>query len=381
MNKKLSLQWQLTLITAFLVIFCCIILSYSISTSAVLHMENIEDSFITIFPKEMLSGTEIENKEGFFTLTDDFLSQISDTKMVFWQKSIFITIIVTCISSIFVYFIVGYFLRPLSILSQQVKEVHSKNLHKKIEVKSTSPEIRDLTDTFNGMLEGLNDAFVVQRQFAANAAHELRTPLAITRSKLDVFHKKQVHSREDYEKILSMVQLQSSRLSKIVDVLLEMTDLQSIERSDSISLDELVEEIICDLTDFAHEKNVILHQYPGNARFTGSSLLVYRAIYNLVENAVKYNVSGGSVSIYIRQEASFAIVIIEDTGLGIPKSDYEKIFEPFYRIDKSRSRAMGGTGLGLALVREIAQQHGGTVQVLNSSPHGSKIQVTFGGLS
>ena len=131
MNKKLSLQWQLTLITAFLVIFCCIILSYSISTSAVLHMENIEDSFITIFPKEMLSGTEIENKEGFFTLTDDFLSQISDTKMVFWQKSIFITIIVTCISSIFVYFIVGYFLRPLSILSQQVKEVHSKNLQKK----------------------------------------------------------------------------------------------------------------------------------------------------------------------------------------------------------------------------------------------------------
>ena len=381
MNKKLSLQWQLTLITAFLVIFCCIILSYSISTSAVLHMENIEDSFITIFPKEMLSGTEIENKEGFFTLTDDFLSQISDTKMVFWQKSIFITIIVTCISSIFVYFIVGYFLQPLSILSQQVKEVHSKNLQKKIEVKSTSPEIRDLTDTFNGMLEGLNDAFVVQRQFAANAAHELRTPLAITRSKLDVFHKKQVHSREDYEKILSMVQLQSSRLSKIVDVLLEMTDLQSIERSDSISLDELVEEIICDLTDFAHEKNIILHQYPGNARFTGSSLLVYRAIYNLVENAVKYNVSGGSVSIYIRQEASFAIVIIEDTGLGIPKSDYEKIFEPFYRIDKSRSRAMGGTGLGLALVREIAQQHGVTVQVLNSSPHGSKIQVTFGGLS
>lgn len=381
MNKKLSLQWQLTLITAFLVIFCCIILSYSISTSAVLHMENIEDSFITIFPKEMLSGTEIENKEGFFTLTDDFLSQISDTKMVFWQKSIFITIIVTCISSIFVYFIVGYFLQPLSILSQQVKEVHSKNLQKKIEVKSTSQEIRDLTDTFNGMLEGLNDAFVVQRQFAANAAHELRTPLAITRSKLDVFHKKQVHSREDYEKILSMVQLQSSRLSKIVDVLLEMTDLQSIERSDSISLDELVEEIICDLTDFAHEKNVILHQYPGNARFTGSSLLVYRAIYNLVENAVKYNVSGGSVSIYIRQEASFAIVIIEDTGFGIPKSDYEKIFEPFYRIDKSRSRAMGGTGLGLALVREIAQQHGGTVQVLNSSSHGSKIQVTFGGLS
>ena len=378
MNKKLSLQWQLTLITAFLVIFCCIILSYSISTSAVLHMENIEDSFITIFPKEMLSGTEIENKEGFFTLTDDFLSQISDTKMVFWQKSIFITIIVTCISSIFVYFIVGYFLRPLSILSQQVKEVHSKNLHKKIEVKSTSPEIRDLTDTFNGMLEGLNDAFVVQRQFAANAAHELRTPLAITRSKLDVFHKKQVHSREDYEKILSMVQLQSSRLSKIVDVLLEMTDLQSIERSDSISLDELVEEIICDLTDFAHEKNIILHQYPGNARFTGSSLLVYRAIYNLVENAVKYNRSGGSVSIHIKQDTSFATVTIEDTGLGIPEADYEKIFEPFYRIDKSRSRAMGGAGLGLALVREIAQQHGGTAQVLNSSLNGTKIQITFG---
>ncbi len=378
MNKKISLQWQLTLMTAFLVILCCSMLSYTISTSAVLHMENIEDSFITIFPKEMLSGTEIENTEGFFTLTDDFLSQIADTKILFWQKSIFITILITCISSFFVYFMVGYFLRPLSILSQQVKEVHSKNLHQKVELKTTSQEITNLVDAFNGMLNGLNNAFDVQRQFAANAAHELRTPLAITRSKLDVFNKRPEHSIDDYENMLSMIQIQSTRLSKIVDVLLEMTELQSIERSDVISLDELVEEILCDLTDFAYEKNVILHQYPGNARFTGSNLLVYRAIYNLVENAVKYNRSGGSVSIHIKQDTSFATVTIEDTGLGIPEADYEKIFEPFYRIDKSRSRAMGGAGLGLALVREIAQQHGGTAQVLNSSLNGTKIQITFG---
>lgn len=274
----------------------------------------------------------------------------------------------------------GYFLRPLSILSQQVKEVHFKNLQQKKELKSTSQEIQNLSDAFNGMLDGLNGAFVVQRQFAANAAHELRTPLAITRSKLDVFNKQPEHSRDDYEKILSMIQIQSTRFSKIVDVLLEMTELQSIERSDSVSLDELVEEIICDLTDFALEKNVILHLYRGNARFTGSNLLVYRAIYNLVENAIKYNVPGGSVSIHIKQDFSFATVTIEDTGIGVSETDYEKIFEPFYRIDKSRSHAVGGAGLGLALVREIAQQHGGTAQVLNSSLNGTKIQITFGGV-
>lgn len=377
MIKRLSLRWQLTLMTALFVIFCCIALSYFISTSAVLHMDKIEDSFITIFPKEMLSDVEIETKGGFFTLTDDFLAEVSDTKMVFWQQSIFITLIVTCISSGFVYMIMGYCLRPLNRLSRQVRQVHSQNLHKKIEVEHTSREITNLSDAFNEMLDGLENAFAVQRQFAANAAHELRTPLAITRSKLDVFKKQSEHSSGDYETIFSVIELQSTRLSKIVDVLLEMTELQSIERSDPIFLDELIEEILCDLTDFAKERNVTLQQQFSGVECVGSSLLIYRAIYNLVENAIKYNVEGGRVFIHTKQASSFVTVVVEDTGLGIPESDYEKVFEPFYRVDKSRSRSMGGAGLGLALVKEIARQHGGTVQVLESSPGGSKIQITF----
>lgn len=375
MSKRYSLQWKLTLTTAFIVIISCLAISYIISKSAILYMSEIGNSVMTILPAEDFS----ENSQNEIKVNIDPKAILSDkvknTQTEFWTKSILITLVITLISSAMMYFIIGRLLKPLQKLSEQVEEIQAKNMQQLIVLDSSSIELVRLTNSFNEMLKRLNDTFSAQRQFSANAAHELRTPLAIMRTKLEVFGKSSNPKANDYKDAINMVYMQTDRLSNVIDILMEMTELQSAEKSDNIVLDEITEEIICDLVTLADKNEVKIIQKPGKSQITGNDTLIYRAIYNLIENAIKYNHPEGEVSVEIKDKGEFASIIVSDTGSGIDRKDWENIFEPFFRVDKSRSRDMGGAGLGLALVKEIACQHGGDVHIVSSSEHGTEIEL------
>ena len=377
MKKGLSLRWKLTLMTAFMVIIACLSISYFISNSASLYMNEIGASAIAILP----GGNFSEGDTGDLEVHLDPKAILSDivksTQIEFWAKSLLITLIITLIGSSLIYFIVGYALRPLRQFTKQIEDIQAKNLQQSVLPQSKSVEVVRLTSAFNRLLKRLGDTFLAQRQFSASAAHELRTPLAVMRTRFEVFDKNKTPDINEYKETISMARTQIDRLSHVIDLLLEMTELQSAEKSDNISLSELVEEVICDLIEVSEKKAVRLNQESGEATVTGSDTLVYRAIYNLVENAIKYNKEGGEVSVSIEDDGQFSKVIISDTGPGIAKEDWEKIFEPFFRVDKSRSRMMGGAGLGLALVKEIAIQHGGDVKVIDSSEKGTKIELSL----
>ena len=377
MKKHLSLRWKLTLMTAFMVITACLAISLFISRSAILYMDEIGNSAIAILPNTDIPTTTTDELQVVLNPKSVVADTVKNTQIEFWIKSLAITLIITLTVSFLMYLIVGYALYPLRELTSQIEEIQAKNLKEPILSKSNSTEIERLTLAFNRLLLRLEETFATQRQFSANAAHELRTPLAVMSTKFEVFEKNKNPDEADYKEAIGMARTQTDRLSHVIDILLEMTELQSAPKSDSISLSEITEEVICDLVAVAEKKNISLVQDDGEARLTGSDTLVYRAIYNLIENAIKYNKDGGTVSVAITEDENFAKVVITDTGSGIAKEDWDKIFEPFFRVDKSRSRSMGGAGLGLALVKEIAVRHGGDVKVIESSNKGSSIELSL----
>lgn len=373
MNKRRSLQWKLTVITAIIVILSCLAISYAISKSAISSMSKIEDSAVAILPTSPATDTTGEVVQLQISTKDVISDMAKGIQSDFWKSSLLITIIITVASSSMMYFFIGYALKPLQNLGEQIEDIQAKNLKHLVVSDQSSIEIEQLTNAFNEMLERLSNTFAAQRQFSANAAHELRTPLAVMRTKLEVFEKNNNPSAAEYQETVHMIRMQTSRLSHVIDILLEMTDLQSAQKQDRISLADMAEEVICDLTAVADKKEITITQNPGTAEIIGNDTLIYRAIYNLVENAIKYNHTGGNVTVSIKEDSEFATVIISDNGPGIQQEDWQHIFEPFFRVDKSRSRDMGGAGLGLALVKEIARQHGGDVYVVQSSKNGTEI--------
>ena len=377
MKKHLSLRWKLTLMTAFMVVTACLAICFFISRSAILYMDEIGNSAIAILPNTDIPTTTTDEIQVVLNPKSVVADTVKNTQIEFWIKSLAITLIITLTVSFLMYLIVGYALYPLRELTLQIEDIQAKNLKEPILSKSNSTEIERLTLAFNRLLLRLEETFATQRQFSANAAHELRTPLAVMSTKFEVFEKNKNPDEADYKEAIGMARTQTDRLSHVIDILLEMTELQSAPKSDGISLAEITEEVICDLVAVADKKNISLVQDDGEARLTGSDTLVYRAIYNLIENAIKYNKEDGKVSVAITEDEDFAKVIIKDTGSGIAKEDWDKIFEPFFRVDKSRSRSMGGAGLGLALVKEIAVRHGGDVKVIESSNKGSSIELSL----
>ena len=377
MKKTKSLQLKLTLATAFLIIISCLTISYSISSFAIVYMSEIEDSAIAILPNDTLAT---DSEDSFEVALDPkvALSDIfKDTRDEFWAKSLLITLIITIISSLTMYLVIGHALRPLQNLGKQMGEIQIKNLQTPIVSGNADNEIAQLTNAFNKMLSRLGTNFAEQKQFSANAAHELRTPLAVIRTRLEVLGKSNTVEIEEYKDTIAMITTQIDRLSHVIDVLLEMTELKSAEKTDHISLADMVEEILYDLAAIAEARGITVVQTAGNAEIIGNDTLIYRAIYNLIENAIKYNRDGGKVIIAIEAQENLAVVRISDTGSGIEKSEWEHIFEPFFRIDKSRSRSMGGAGLGLALVREIAKEHSGNAKVVKSSTEGTTIELSL----
>ena len=380
--KKRSLQWRLTLLITLLVTVTCILMYFFISNSAVTGMENLESYIVQI---NKTDSTPITFNVDPSILFPDLSNQVQATKDLFRIRSMIATGIIILLSSIGTYFISRRALTPLHDLSTKIGKIQAQNLSESLEIPDSNDEISQLTASFNKMLSRLDDAFTAQKQFSASAAHELRTPLAVMQTNLEVFSRKKTPSIEEYQEIFSLIQEQTGRLSHLAEILLDMTGIQTVERSETISLAELTEEVFCDLASVAEQKQIELIQRDGDCTVTGSYLLLYRAVYNLVENAIKYNHPSGKVTVTLHpgkvildassqpHPADCAFIEISDTGIGISPEYQEKIFAPFFRVDKSRSRAMGGAGLGLALVTEIARQHGGQVKVLESNEKGSTI--------
>lgn len=371
-----SLQLKLTLLLSLLMIISCVLMYFFISHSAVSGMDGLQNYMIKVDPQD--GDSPITFNVDPKALFPQFEQEIQETKEAFLLRSVIATTIIILLSSVCTYFLTKKTLTPLQKLTSEVSHIQAQNLSTQLAVPNSKDEIAQLTSSFNEMLTRLDNAFSTQKQFSANAAHELRTPLAVLQTNLEVFEKKQEPEMIEYRRLFTMIKEQTARLSQLVGTLLDMTNLKSVPRTDQVTLEELVDEVFCDLDPVAEKAGISIHfndstSQDSHTDVTGSYVLLYRAVYNLVENAIKYNRPHGSVSVSVKQENGQAMVLVTDTGIGISPENQKKIFDPFFRVDKSRSRAMGGAGLGLALVDSIAKEHGGTVKVLESSETGSTI--------
>ena len=379
MTKKrfhTSLQLKLTLLLSLLMIVSCVLMYFFISHSAVSGMDGLQNYMIKVDPQD--GDSPITFNVDPKALFPQFEQEIQETKESFLLRSVIATTIIILLSSVCTYFLTKKALTPLQKLTSEVSQIQAQNLSTQLPVPNSKDEIAQLTSSFNEMLTRLDNAFSTQKQFSANAAHELRTPLAVLQTNLEVFEKKQKPEMIEYRQLFTMIKEQTARLSQLVGTLLDMTNLKSVPRTDQVSLEELVDEVFCDLDPIAEKAGISIHFNDSSNQdlhtdVTGSYVLLYRAVYNLVENAIKYNRPHGSVSVSVKQENGQAMVLVTDTGIGISPENQKKIFDPFFRVDKSRSRAMGGAGLGLALVDSIAREHGGSVKVLESNEKGSII--------
>ena len=379
MTKKhfhTSLQLKLTLLLSLLMIVSCVLMYFFISHSAVSGMDGLQNYMIKVDPQD--GDSPITFNVDPKALFPQFEQEIQETKEAFLLRSVIATTIIILLSSVCTYFLTKKALTPLQKLTSEVSQIQAQNLSTQLPVPNSKDEIAQLTSSFNEMLTRLDNAFSTQKQFSANAAHELRTPLAVLQTNLEVFEKKQKPEMIEYRQLFTMIKEQTARLSQLVGTLLDMTNLKSVPRTDQVSLEELVDEVFCDLDPIAEKAGISIHFNDSSNQdlhsdVTGSYVLLYRAVYNLVENAIKYNRPHGSVSVSVKQENGQAMVLVTDTGIGISPENQKKIFDPFFRVDKSRSRAMGGAGLGLALVDSIAREHGGSVKVLESNEKGSII--------
>lgn len=394
MTKKrfhTSLQLKLTLLLSLLMIVSCVLMYFFISHSAVSGMDGLQNYMIKVDPQD--GDSPITFNVDPKALFPQFEQEIQETKEAFLLRSVIATTIIILLSSVCTYFLTKKALTPLQKLTSEVSQIQAQNLSTQLAVPNSKDEIAQLTSSFNEMLTRLDNAFSTQKQFSANAAHELRTPLAVLQTNLEVFEKKQEPEMVEYQQLFTMIKEQTARLSQLVGTLLDMTNLKSVPRTDHVSLEELVDEVFCDLDPVAEKVGISIHFDDSSSQdwhtdvhtpdasalnnnirnITGSYVLLYRAVYNLVENAIKYNRPNGSVTVSVKEKNGQAMILVKDTGIGISPENQKKIFDPFFRVDKSRSRAMGGAGLGLALVDSIAREHGGSVKVLESNEKGSII--------
>ena len=378
--KRLSLQWRITLLTALLIIGTCICLNLLLYHSGAVSIDSLNGFVFEYTPEisEDSDGLAIEISDSQMS---EFISRFSDeaydVKADFGRKGWLITVAVTIVSAAIAYFVSGQALKPLRKLSQQAEKIDQDSISDIRLNEDTVKEFRQLSVSVNLMLDRLSESFATQRQFSGNAAHELRTPLAIMQTKLELFAAEHKNMEGDTAELVRSQAEQLDRLSKLVHTLLEMCNLSSAPRSERIELAPLVEEIITDLTPLASQNDITMEQDCDNVVITGSDALIYRLVFNLIENAVKYNRRGGSVSVSVHKENNDVVIRVSDTGCGIPEEYRESIFQPFFRVDKSRSRQMGGVGLGLALVHEIAALHGGSVRTEPENKPGTVFIVTL----
>lgn len=379
--KRMSLQWRLTCITTLCIAIICGCLTMFVYKNGVHYIDSLQDAVES-------QGDEKGNKsdEIYISIPDDkwdefadeFSVQVYNNKTDYKRNSLIITVLLALLGGVVTYFISGHALRPIREFSDKIEEVQAQNLSDSRIEENNVKELNQLGISYNKMLERLSEAFEIQRQFTANAAHELRTPLALMQVQLDLYNSAS-HPGNDADTLqtIKMVTEQNDKLNRMVKTLLDMSELQTVGRDDKIILDAIVEEVLADLEPLAVEKNIKLIGKCEYAIMIGSDILIYRLVYNLVENAIKYNHPLGQVTVTAYQRNKHVYLSVEDTGSGIPKELRERVFEPFFRVDKSRSRELGGVGLGLAFVREIVRVHEGSICIKSGKTGGTIFEVTF----
>lgn len=379
--KRMSLQWRLTCITTLCIAIICGCLTMFVYKNGVHYIDSLQDAVES-------QGDEKGNKsdEIYISIPDDkwdefadeFSVQVYNNKADYKRNSLIITVLLALFGGVVTYFISGHALRPIREFSDKIEEVQAQNLSDSRIEENNVKELNQLGISYNKMLERLSEAFEIQRQFTANAAHELRTPLALMQVQLDLYNSAS-HPGNDADTLqtIKMVTEQNDKLNRMVKTLLDMSELQTVGRDDKIILDAIVEEVLADLEPLAVEKNIKLIGKCEDATMIGSDILIYRLVYNLVENAIKYNHPLGQVTVTAYQRNKHVYLSVEDTGSGIPKKLRERVFEPFFRVDKSRSRELGGVGLGLAFVREIVRVHDGSICIKSGKTGGTIFEVTF----
>ena len=379
--KRMSLQWRLTCITTLCIAIICGCLTMFVYKNGVHYIDSLQDAVES-------QGDEKGNKsdEIYISIPDDkwdefadeFSVQVYNNKADYKRNSLIITVLLALLGGVVTYFISGHALRSIREFSDKIEEVQAKNLSDSRIEENNVKELNQLGISYNKMLERLSEAFEIQRQFTANAAHELRTPLALMQVQLDLYNSAS-HPGNDADTLqtIKMVTEQNDKLNRMVKTLLDMSELQTVGRDDKIILDAIVEEVLADLEPLAVEKNIKLIGKCEDATMIGSDILIYRLVYNLVENAIKYNHPLGQVTVTAYQRNKHVYLSVEDTGSGIPKELRERVFEPFFRVDKSRSRELGGVGLGLAFVREIVSVHDGSICIKSGKTGGTIFEVTF----
>lgn len=379
--KRMSLQWRLTCITTLCIAIICGCLTMFVYKNGVHYIDSLQDAVES-------QGDEKGNKsdEIYISIPDDkwdefadkFSVQVYNNKADYKRNSLIITVLLALLGGVVTYFISGHALKPIREFSDKIEEVQAQNLSDSRIEENNVKELNQLGISYNKMLERLSEAFEIQRQFTANAAHELRTPLALMQVQLDLYNSAS-HPGNDADTLqtIKMVTEQNDKLNRMVKTLLDMSELQTVGRDDKIILDAIVEEVLADLEPLAVEKNIKLIGKCEDATMIGSDILIYRLVYNLVENAIKYNHPLGQVTVTAYQRNKHVYLSVEDTGSGIPKELRERVFEPFFRVDKSRSRELGGVGLGLAFVREIVRVHDGSICIKSGKTGGTIFEVTF----
>ena len=403
--RKISLQWRLTILTAVLITVLCGCLTFFLYKNGVYYIDTLQETVTDQGTAPEAVYIDIPDNEW-----DDFAAQFAtkvyNSKSDYRNRSLLITAVVALLGGAVTYFVSGRALKPLREFSETVEKVQAQNLADYTIEENKIAELDRLRTSYNKMLMRLSESFETQRQFTGNAAHELRTPLALIQAQLDLYHTTEhPESGAAAEETIQMVTEQNERLSKLVRTLLDMSELQTVARGDKIEIQGLIEEVLTDLEPLAQEKNIELIQKDQSSSdgradgteesvlvasvnsnekpedeliLTGSDILIYRMIYNLVENAIKYNQINGTVTVSAKREKNEVVLTVADTGNGIDESFREQIFEPFFRVDKSRSRELGGVGLGLAMVREIVRAHDGKIEVRGNEQGGTTFEVRIG---
>lgn len=379
--KKMSLQWRLTCIITIYIAVICGCLTMLVYKNGVYYIDSLKETVDARGDENADDTDEIYisiPEDNWDAFANDFSVQVYNNKTDYRKNSLIISAVLALLGGVATYFISGHALRPIREFSDKIEEVQAQNLADSRLDENKVKELNQMSVSYNKMLGRLSDAFEIQRQFTANAAHELRTPLALMQVQLDSYNSGQ-HPGSDAETVqtIKMVTEQNDRLSKMVKTLLDMSELQTVGRDEAIMVDALVDEVLADLEPLAREKHVELTGNCEAITIVGSDILIYRLVYNLVENAIKYNHPGGQVTVSASRKEKRVCLSVADTGNGIPEELRERVFEPFFRVDKSRSRALGGVGLGLALVHEIVRVHDGNITVRSNPSGGTVFEVMF----
>ncbi|MEI3229659.1 MAG: ATP-binding protein [Lachnospiraceae bacterium] len=379
--RRMSLQWKITCITALCIAVICGCLTMFVYQNGVYYIDSLQDAVESQGDDDGNGSDAIyisipDDKWDEFT--NEFSVQVYNNKADYKRNSLIISVLLALLGGVAAYFISGHALRPIREFSDKIEEVQAQNLSDSRIEENNVKELNQLSISYNKMLERLSDAFEIQRQFTANAAHELRTPLALMQVQLDLYNSTgHPGNDEDTLQTIRMITEQNDKLSRMVKALLDMSELQTLGRDDRIIMDAIVEEALADLEPLAQKNKIKLSGKCGDATMTGSDILIYRLVYNLVENAIKYNHAGGLVTVTVYQKEKRIYLSVEDTGSGIPEELRERVFDPFFRVDKSRSRELGGVGLGLALVREIVRVHDGSITIRSNPAGGTVFEVVF----